>query len=168
MTATAAVLNIWFDFIILNRKANWLRTSLAVSRWLVDKKVKYVPIGNPRITYGRHLDGLYWMASLESRGQLIKNLTGNQMSDTQGHLGPIVIICWVVGKGHFAICSYAKIRRDQARPGHPCSLTKVLSVSDIFYFIEAKVVIRLYVCAANLCLLGCICDKACHHENMPI
>ena len=38
MVAIAAMLKIYFELFILNKNANWLETSLEVSRWLVDQK----------------------------------------------------------------------------------------------------------------------------------
>ena len=38
MATTAGILKIYSKIILLNRKANWLETSLEVLRWLVDKK----------------------------------------------------------------------------------------------------------------------------------
>ena len=37
-------------------------------------------------SHGRHLENLYLTSSLEAKGQLIKNLSGNQVSDT--------VPCW--------------------------------------------------------------------------
>ena len=38
MVTQAAMLEIYFDFFILNQKAKWLETSLEVSKWIVEQK----------------------------------------------------------------------------------------------------------------------------------
>ena len=38
MVALAALLKIYFELFLLNQKGNWLKTSLEVSRWLVEQK----------------------------------------------------------------------------------------------------------------------------------
>ena len=69
------------NLFILNQKANWLKkTLLEVSRWLVDQKL--LKLFWLEIQDGCHLENLYWTSSLDPKGLLTKNLSGNQVSYT--------------------------------------------------------------------------------------
>ena len=80
MAAKVAFFKIYLDLVLLNRKANWLETSLEVLMLLVDQKAaKLIWL---EIQDGRHLENLYWSSFHEAKGQLTRNLSGNEVSDT--------------------------------------------------------------------------------------
>ena len=83
MVALAAMLKIYFELFLLKKKGQLVRNffgSIEVTYRL--KITTNFLNGNPR-WHGRHLENLYWPSSLRPKGQLTRNLSDNQVGDTE-------------------------------------------------------------------------------------
>ena len=94
--------NLFWTLFILKLKANWLETSLEVSGWLVDQKQQksfWLAIQD-----GCRLENLYW--TFESKGQLTRNLSRNQVNDT----GPSWPSCFRLSFLYWCLLLYVSIQ----------------------------------------------------------
>ena len=92
MAARGKNRKLYFELLLLNQKANWLKTvgSIGVTYW--SKIAKIVPIGNPRWLPRWPSWKSIFLASSESKGQMTQNLVRYIWVTCRSKIAKIVLV----------------------------------------------------------------------------